>query len=105
MSITIERVKELLVGATPGQWLVYRNEQQDGKLSVKVPYAHRGMGKEKTGNDYSYTVCTVGHPFSKGEFDHERENARLIAAAPDIARLAIELSEEVERLRGKYEKP
>lgn len=105
MPIDIDRVKELLAKATPGNWAIHQNEALKGRLSVGVAYANSGGDPGKAGHDYVRNVCAIGHPMSGGEFDGDREDAAFIAAAPDIARLAIELSEEVERLRGKYEKP
>lgn len=85
--MTIEHVKELLAKATPGPWRpgddVFDQvvSEVDGECIVQS-------------DDY-YTSMGIGAP----------DDIPFIAAAPDIARLCIELSEEVERLRGKYEKP
>jgi hypothetical protein len=84
--MTIERVKELLAKATPGPWFVGGHDFQ-GNVHLLQEQVDSGLSYLTSWgilNSHGYPV---------------EDNARLVAALPDIARLAIELSEEVERLK------
>ena len=74
MALTIEGVNELLEQATPGAWSL-----------------------ELTG--YVWTICSAGRsPLTKPMYP---KDAPLIAAAPDLARLAIALHAQLQQERVK----
>ena len=79
----IRRARELAKlaeGATPGPWLV----ESPGRV-----YACEVRHKPS-----AYLVAAVITPYKDTSAD-----ARLIAAAPDMARLLVQLADELERLR------
>jgi hypothetical protein len=98
--MTIERVKELLAKATPGEWEA--TEVCDAVCGRSC--TPDGCSESHPSGRFSIVGPSQDWEFGGGLF-LKADEAQLLAAAPDIARLAIELSEEVERLRGKYEKP
>ena len=72
---------ELLAAATPGPWTAWRDE-----LYWKVDKAPEGPN-----------VCNTG----RTSWNDTEENARLIALAPDLARLALDMGEALEAV-GRY---
>lgn len=96
--MTIDEIKKLRENITPGEWRVYENLMKDGKLSVGVCFAKR-ENNENIGSDYINYVCSIGQSLGAGVFEHETENALLIAALPQIADECIRLAEENERLK------
>lgn len=89
---TREQIEEMLAGTTPGPW------QADG-TSVFVDTRRQvccGKGQ--------YECC--GEPDIEGDYesiaDAHPANARLIAAAPDLARQCLVTLDRVEALEGRW---
>ncbi len=78
MPITIQELKDLMAKATPGPWEI-----------------HEELGRDEAWCDWH----RVGpYDLMSGRCN---DDDRLLAKLPDIARLALELAEEVERLKIK----
>ena len=78
-----------LTGFTPGPWNTDESDHDQPYQKIKVGQKHR-------------RVCTVWQDDAP-EHDYNREqycNADLIAAAPDLHRIATEQAAEIERLRS-----
>lgn len=90
--------KELLEGTTPGEWLQAHRETKvsDGMHSTEIYTEDGGSGRGVIA-----TLSWYPKPAdARGAIGTYREaNARLIAAAPRLARENITLTEQVEALR------
>jgi hypothetical protein len=67
---------ELLEAATPGPWSVY---PELSRMQVRTADGHYGI-----------VADTIGYDLERGE-----QNAALIAITPDLARLALDMGEEI----------
>ena len=102
-SMTLEKVQELLDRATPGPWKVCEatiHGRKYGGCWVEGPDVDDGDGMPRgvlipisgTGGAMSYTTRLV----DRQDHDHNDANARLIAAAPDLARAYIAQAKRIE---------
>lgn len=91
--IEVETVRELLKGTRPGPW-VSPWELPDTAEDAELNRFITADGE-----------CVVGFPmeYHPDALWCTRENARLIAAAPDIAALALAQAAEIARLRDALE--
>ena len=87
--ISREDVEALVAGTTPGPWAV--RDQEDGCAYIRV----RGT---RLGERFKVANALFVPPHAR-EVEEAVANARMIAAAPTIARAYIALSDENERLR------
>jgi hypothetical protein len=92
--MTRDDVERLLDGTTPGPWVL------DGMTSQRATMEGK-MHRIKL--DGVFAVFVAGWGDNQDEAKQGDANARLITAAPDLARRVLELEAEVERLRGALE--
>lgn len=96
--IEVEQVRELLSKATPGPW-AYRSWEHDDWGIVRSADGHI-TGRAK---DTAVEFDAVNAHRAAGTDPYEG-NARLIAAAPDIAALALAQAGMIEELRAALER-
>lgn len=106
MTLPSDELKDLLEKATPGPWSLCAH-LSNPEVDEGCGCGYRGVvfGPEHAG----YAVCQPGHePAPEGQEgteppryprETERNNARLIAAAPDLAAEVIRLREALEEMR------
>ncbi len=85
MSLDLDPIKQRLAAATPGPWRV-----KEGQRSL-----HRGTVEVE---EFGRLIETVAECYCGGYEGHGRQNAELVAHAPEDLEALIE---EVERLRAK----
>lgn len=84
--ITIEQIKELMAKATPGKWLLVGNKKFPNSIG-KVVSKGRTNGLRMPQKIFNFSAhCSY-------------EDAKFIAALPEIAQLCLDQAEEIERLR------
>ena len=84
----IDDLRRLEKAATPGDWLVDRDERRDGAHQVIAPYSRSPDG---TG-----TICFMAHGWSE---DADDANPALIAAARNALPLLLDVAEADVELR------
>ena len=92
--LTHDAIRKLLDGATSGPWLFETVRTSCGVCHKIGPWPH----KWRHGADMSACIYD-DYPSPPEGTDTMLANARLIAAAPDLARLALEQAAEIARLR------
>ena len=90
-------VKALLDGATPGPWRLRKAYLDDDALEI-VPRKVRGKASPEVGSWAELATVQIEYTDST-----PKANARLIAAAPDLARALLDARAENARLRADAE--
>lgn len=86
--ITAEEAERLLEGTTPGPWRVH-----------DAGFGHHGVASEEWNHANVVHAHSGPDGFGNGS---SQVNARLLAAAPDLARTVISQAAEIERLREAW---
>lgn len=78
---------------TPGPWAVFEHRDHSG-LEVGPPYSDTEYNGALKGNVKD--VCTIRSLERFSPTDEQRANARLIAAAPELLALLVEMESELQ---------